>query len=156
MNLFLCWQSIINSKVTASLVTASVFNGSWINILWTYGSHGFAIPRFYDTYRKFLLLYWTYLSVCVYLFCICDILQLTSTFPRHGLNQYSLQHFSHRSSSSWSTSASPPLQYENLYWRPKSIMPTQQTIQLVIPELQSCVARPLFLCRAVISFPAQI
>ena len=47
------------------------------------------------------------LSVC---FCIYDILWLTSTFPHHRLDQYSLsQPYSHRSPSSWLMSTLPLL-----------------------------------------------
>ena len=106
---------------------AFIFSGLRID-----GSFGFAIPRLYDIYHQFLLLYWTYLCVSVCLFCICDILWLTSTFPRHRLDWYSLQHFSCRLPSSWSMFTSPHLQDENLYWRPESIMPTQQATHLAI------------------------
>ena len=63
-----------------------------------HGSRGFVISRLYDAYRQFLLIIMnivsTYVSMCMRLFCICDILRLTSTFPHHRLDQYSLKHFS--------------------------------------------------------------
>ena len=119
------------------------------------GSHGFSIPRLYETYHRFLMSFWIYLCVCVCLLCICDILWLISTFPRHGLDWYSLQHFSHISLSSWLMSSSTPLQDENLQWRPDNIIPTQRTTQLAISQLQSRVAILLFLCREGDTAPAQ-
>ena len=70
----------------------------------------------------------------MYLFYICDVLKLTTTFPYHGPNRCSLQHFSHRLPLSWSMSTSPSLQDENLYWSPKNIMLTQRATQLTIPS----------------------
>ena len=114
---------------------ASVFSRSRINRSQMDISRGFAIPRLYNTHCKFCChIEHTYLCVCVCLLCICDILWHTSTFPRHGLDQYSFQHFSHRLLLWWMMSSSSPLQDENLYWRPESIMPTRQATRLAIPS----------------------
>ena len=69
---------------------AVVFFVSQINRLQIDRSREFANPRLYDTYCQFLLLYWKYLCIYVYvrLFCICDMIRLTSTFPCHRLDQY--------------------------------------------------------------------
>ena len=102
---------------------ASVFSRSRINRLQIDISRGFAIPRLYDTHCQFCChIEHTYLCVCICLLCICDILWHTSTFPRHGLDQYSFQDFSHRLLLWWMMSSSPSLQDENLYWRPGSIL----------------------------------
>ena len=151
-----CWSYIIISLFYHLM--ASVFSGTRINESWINRSHGFAIPRLYDTYHHFFCYHnvkWTYLCVCVCLLCISDILRLKSTFPCHGLDRYSLQHFSHGSPLSWLMSSSAPLQDENLYWRPDNIISTQWPTQLAIPHLQSCVAIPLFLCKEGDNAPAQ-
>ena len=122
-------------EITFNLSGGFVFSRSWINGLLIDWSCGFTILRLYDTYHHLLLLYWTYLCVFVYLFCICDILRLTSKFPRHGvhidvhsntsvIDRHCRDQFLHHHP--WKT---------KIYWRPESIIPTQQAIQLTIPSL---------------------
>ena len=121
-------HTYIHTYIYAYLHTYLHMCASPINRSHISRSKGFTIPRLYNTYHQFLRLYWTYLRmcmyvcvcmymcmcvyvfvcicvcivcvcVCVYLFCIYDVLQLTSTFPHHRLNRYSLSKHRHRSPS---------------------------------------------------------
>ena len=115
---------------------ASVFSGS--RITWI---------RYFKTVRRLSSIF-AYISMCM---CLSILyLWYTTTYRYISTSRarsiYSLQHFSHGSGpmQSWLMSSSPPLQYENLYWRPESIMLTQRATQLAIPPLKCSVARPLF------------
>ena len=74
-------------------IRASVFSGWEINRSWIDRSHGFAIPIKTVLHISASVIYMLNISMCMCLSALyCDILQLTSTFPCHSLDRYSLQH----------------------------------------------------------------
>ena len=84
------------------------------------------------------------ISMCMCLSALyCDIPWLTSTFPRWARLIFTPTFQSLITIIMINVFITTPTR-RNLYWRPESIMPRQQAKQLAIPQLESSVARPLF------------